>query len=278
MRSLAITALALQLVGTLFGDDEVSTFRAYVDSDLCARLMLGPITPDRMGCSQKTFKDGSPPVLVRLSNNMVLEVNKEKPLRPLVGQLASVSGQLKVKDGTMKLRSADPIKADAIPAGDPERKLLDRQKYAANPELFEKIRHELAMMPYLSYFDFISFTLSGPEVILTGWTVRQTNRRDAYNAVKDIKGVESVVNNINILPLGSIDMQIRAAALAALQGQLSMYFWGAGSDIKIVVKNGDIILLGRVIRQADSDVAFIKCNGLPSVFKVFNMLQVQPGK
>jgi osmotically-inducible protein OsmY len=239
--------------------------------------MLGPISPARMECSQKTFKDGSGPVLVRLQNNMVVTVNKEKLIRPLVGQLASVSGQLKVKDGTMKLASADPIKVDSIPVGDPERKLLDPQKYKANPELFEKIRHELAMMPYISYFDFISFTLSGSEVILTGWTVRQTNRSDAYNSVKNIKGVESVVNNIDILPLGSIDMQIRAAALAAMRAQLSMYFWGAGSDIKIIVKNGNIILLGRVIRQADSDIAFIRCNSLPSVFKVFNMLQVQPG-
>jgi osmotically-inducible protein OsmY len=278
MRSLAITVLVLTLVGAVFADDEVSAFRAYVDSDLCARLMLGPITPDRMGCSQKTFKDGSGPVLVRLQNNMVLEVNKEKLIRPLVGQLASVSGQLKVKDGTMKLDSADAIKADAIPAGDPERKLIDPQKYTPNPELFEKIRHELAMMPYISYFDFISFTLSGPDVILTGWTVRQTNRSDAYNIIKNIKGVESVVNNIDILPLGSTDMRIRAAALAALQRQLSMYFWGAGSDIKIVVKNGDIILIGTVIRKADSDIAFIQCNGIPGAFKVFNLLKVQPGK
>jgi len=33
---------------------------------------------------------------------------------------------------------------------------------------------ELVMMPYVSEFDFISFTLSESEVILTGWTVRQT--------------------------------------------------------------------------------------------------------
>ena len=277
MRILAITALALPFVGALFADDEVSTFRAYVDSDLCARLMLGPISPARMECSQKTFKDGSNPVLVRLQNNLVVTVNKEKLIRPLVGQLASVSGELKVKDGTMKLATADAIKADSVPANDPDRRLLDPQKNKANPELYEKIRHELAMMPYIGYFDFISFTLNGGDVILTGWTVRQINPNDARNAVKNIKGVESVVNNIDLMPLGSNYMRIRAAALAAMRLQLSMYFWGAGSDIKIIVKNGNIILLGRVIRQADSDIAFIRCNSIPGVFKVFNMLQVQPG-
>jgi hypothetical protein len=241
--------------------------------------MLGPITPARTSCSQKTYKDGSNPVVVRLSNNLVVSVNKEKVLKPLVGQLASVSGQLNAGNGTMKLDSANPIQADAIPANDPDRRLLDSQKNKtpANAALFEKVRHELAMLPYLTYFDYISFTLNGSEVILTGWTVRQVNYNDAKSAIRNIKGVESLVNNLQVLPLGSFDNQIRAATLAVLQQQLSMYFWGAGSDIKIIVKNGDVILLGNVIRQADADIAFIKVNGLPGVFHVFNLLQVKPG-
>jgi osmotically-inducible protein OsmY len=131
------------------------------------------------------------------------------------------------------------------------------------------------MMPYISEFDFISFTQSGADVILTGWTVRSTNRSTAYNVVKDIAGVETVVNNIDVLPLGSLDMQLRAAARAALQRQLSRYFWGNGSDIKIIVKNGQIILLGSVATKGDSDIAFIQCNSVSGAFKVFNMLRVQ---
>jgi osmotically-inducible protein OsmY len=277
MRVFLAATLALPLAVCLFAADEVSAFRAYVDSDLCARLMLGPITMARIECSQKTYKEGSNPVLVQLRNNMVLTVNKEKTLRPLVGQLASVTGKVKIKDGTMKLDSAEAIKPESVPAGDPERRLLDVRQSKGSTELFEKIRHELAMMPYISYFDFISFTLNGSDVVLTGWTVRDTNRSTAYNIVKNVKGVESVVNNIDVLPLGSQDMRIRGAALAVLQRQLSMYFWGAGSDIKIIVKNGNIILIGSVIRQADSDVAFIQCNAIPGAFKVFNLLQVRPG-
>jgi hyperosmotically inducible protein len=260
----------------LWGQED-STFRTYVDSDLCARLMLGPITPGRIECSQKTAKDRNELVLVRLRNNMVLSVNKSKMIEPLVGQLAEVTGDLKVKAGRIKLQDVKPIDAASIPAGDPDRRLLDAARPSeANPKLWEKVRHELAMMPYVSNFDFISFTLSGSEVILTGWTVRQTNRDEAYSRVKEIEGVETVINNIDILPLGSFDMQIRAAARVALQRVLSRYFWGNGSDIKIVVKNGQIILLGTVTRQADSDLAYIQCNSVPNAFKVFNLLQVQP--
>ena len=58
--------------------DEGPPFHAYVDSDLCARLMLGPITTARQECSVKTYKDGSNAVLVRLDDNTVFSVNKRR--------------------------------------------------------------------------------------------------------------------------------------------------------------------------------------------------------
>ncbi len=276
MRMKTLPALVLLLPAGLLAA-EVSVFRAYVDSDLCARLMLGPITASRIECSRSTVKDGSEPVVVHLHNNLVLTVNKQKMIRPLAGQLVEVSGEIKANNGTVKLQSINVTTAESIPQGDPARRLLDVQTHRTdkNAQLHEKVRHELAMMPYISEFDFISFTQSGGDVILTGWTVRTTNRSTAYNVVKDIDGVETVINNIEVLPLGSLDMQIRAAARAALQRQLSRYFWGNGSDIKIIVKDGQIILLGTVATKADSDVAFIQCNSVSGAFKVFNMLRVQ---
>jgi hyperosmotically inducible periplasmic protein len=271
---IALLATTVLLCQSGFGADETSTFRAYVDTDICARLMLGPITTERKACSEKMGKDGNEPTLVRLSNNMVFAVNKQKMIKNMVGQLAEASGDIKVKAGTMKLQDVKPIEESAVPAG-AERRLLERgPRTEPNPQTWEKIRHELAMMPYISEFDFISFTMTGPDVILTGWTVRQTNRDTAYNLVKNVPGVESVVNNIDILPLGSMDMQIRAGARAELQRNLGRYFWGSGSDIKIVVKNGQIILLGTVASKGDSDIANIRCNQVRGAFKVFNLLRV----
>ena len=272
----------LVMVSLLFSSgvcvsEEVSTFHAYVDSDLCARLMLGPITSSRIECSQKTHKEGSNPVLVRLLDNTVFDVNKQKMVKDHVGKFAEVSGEAKVKSGTIKLQSVKPEEASSIPQGDPARLLLDVRTYRTqgSAATFEKVRHELAMMPYVTTYDFISFTMVGNNVILTGWTVRQTNRSEAYNRVKTVEGVDNIVNNIEILPLGSMDMQIRAGARAKLQRMLSRYFWGSGSDIKIVVKNGNIILLGSVAKKEDSDIANIQCSSVPLAFHVFNMLRVQ---
>ena len=280
MKKLLMTLAGLVAASLPGIGGEISIFHAYVDTDICARLMLGPITESRVDCSLKTFKKGSNPVLVRLKDNAVFTVNKEKQLKEHVSKFAEVSGEAKVKAGTLKLESVKAETAAEVPSGDGNRRMLDVRMYktAGSAATMEKVRHELAMMPYITNFDFISFTMVGNDVILTGWTVRDTNRYEALNRVKSIEGVENVTNNIEVLPLGRNDMQIRAAARAALQRFLSRYFWGSGSDIKIIVKNGNIILLGTVASQADSDIANIQCNAVPMAFQVFNLLRVNPPK
>jgi len=270
--------VGLLFIGRAAVGEEVSTFHAYVDSNVCARLMLGPITSERIACSEKTQKEGANPALVRLQDNTVFQVNKEKMVKDLVGKFAEVTGEIKLKSGTIKLQSVKPEESSSIPQGDPARILLDVRMYKAkgSPQTFEKVRHELAMMPYITTYDYISFTMVGDDVILTGWTVRQTNRSEAYDRVKSIEGVNKIINNIEVLPLGRSDNQIRVSARAKLQRLLPRYFWSSGSDIKIVVKNGNIILLGTVATKEDSDIAKIQCSTVPLSFGIFNLLRVEP--
>jgi len=256
----------------------VGTFNAYVDTDLCAHLMLGPLTDARLTCSKSTHKQGSNSVLVRLGDGLVFDVNKNKMIDPLVSQVVSATGEIKAKDGNMKLSEVSPVPMDSIKPGSADYKLLDVRHFRLTGEgakTYERVRHELAMLPYVSEYDFISFTMADGNVILTGWTVRQTNRSSAYNVVKSLPGVDKVINNIEVLPLGSMDMQIRATVRATLQRFLPRYFWASGSAIKIVVKNGNIILLGLVATQEDATLATMQANSVPGAFKIFNMLQVE---
>ncbi len=259
-------------------NNKQQNFNAYTDCDLCARLMLGPITQSRVECSKNMHKQGSEAVLVRLRDNSVFSVNKPKLLDPLVSRLVIASGEPKEKDGTMKLLSTEALDWGAVAVGSPDRKLLDVRQSKMTGEgakLHEKIRHELATMPYISEFDFISFNMVGRHVILTGWTIRPTNRSTAQNLVKSVGGVEQVTNNIDVLDAGKFDMQIRAGARAALQRFFPRYFWGSGSAIKIIVKNSDIILLGVVASKADADTAALQCQSVRGAFRVFNMLTVE---
>ena len=89
MKSALLTAVILLVSSSglcAAADRPGETFHAYVDTDICSRLMLGPINEARVGCSLSTAKDGDEPVLIRLQNNMVLTVNKRKMVEKLVGQ------------------------------------------------------------------------------------------------------------------------------------------------------------------------------------------------
>jgi osmotically-inducible protein OsmY len=237
--------------------------------------MPGPITEARIECSQRTVKEGSSPVLVRLSDNAVLDVNKRKLVKKQVGQFVKATGDANDKAGRIKLQAAEPIERGNIPKGEPGSELLDVRNFRTDERLYNEVRRRLARMPYISQFDFISFTMMGNNVILTGWTVRRSNRSTAYNRVKNIESVGNITNNIEVLPMGRADMAVRANARARLQRHLSRYFWGSGSAIKIVVNRGNIILLGTVDRQADADMAYLHCSGVPGSFHVFNMLRVR---
>src|SRR3954470_17335067 len=103
VRCAYLLVIAVTLCGVMTAA-EISTLQAYVDTDVCSHLLMGPITADRAECSKTSFKDGSEPVLVRLSNNMVFFVNKPKMIKEYVGQFATATGEVKVKDNRIKLQ------------------------------------------------------------------------------------------------------------------------------------------------------------------------------
>jgi hypothetical protein len=55
-----------------------------------------------------------------------------------------------------------------------------------------EVGHELALLPWYSVFDSLSYSVSGYKVTLMGQVVRPSLKDDAEAAVKHIEGVESV--------------------------------------------------------------------------------------
>jgi len=148
---------------------------------------------------------------------------------------------------------------------------------AKDTSLGERVRHEIAMMPYYGVFDAIGYEVNGNSVILTGAVHYPALARDAVNVVKHIPGVESVDNQIEVLPVSRFDDQIRLAAWR------TAYSWPTLSrlasmpqpPVRILVKNGDITLVGVVPTQADKDALTVRLNTLPGVFAVQNNLTVE---
>lgn len=146
--------------------------------------------------------------------------------------------------------------------------------------LEDDIRHQLVMMPWYSVFDQIQFKVDGRHVALLGAVTRPTLKSDAERIVKRIEGVESVSNNIEVLPLSPMDDRIRLALARAIYGYnspLFRYGLGANPSIRIIVKNGNVTLAGVVGSEFDRNVANLRANQVSGVFSVMNNLVVDKG-
>ncbi len=148
----------------------------------------------------------------------------------------------------------------------------------AKPDRITKeVRHELVMLPYYGVFDNLSYRVDGSTVTLFGQVTRPTLKSDAEKVVKSIEGVERVINNIEVLPLSTMDDQIRLAEYRAIYSTpgLDRYGLQAVPPIHIIVKNGNVALEGVVATEADRNLAGIKAKSVPNVFSVENHLAVE---
>jgi osmotically-inducible protein OsmY len=142
--------------------------------------------------------------------------------------------------------------------------------------LAKKVRHELVMLPYYNVFDSLSYKVEGNTVTLMGEVTQPVLKGDAGRAVKHVEGVQTVINNIKVLPLSPFDNQIRRAEYRAIFGYASLYRYALGTlpSIHIIVENGHVTLEGVVNSEADKNLVNIRANGVPGVFSVTNELQV----
>jgi len=141
-----------------------------------------------------------------------------------------------------------------------------------------EVRHQLVMLPFYGVFDDLAFRVEGTTVTLEGEVSRPTLKSDAENVAKRVEGVTQVVNNIEVLPLSSMDNQIRVAVYRAIYGDPALstrYGYRAVPSIHIIVKNGQVKLEGVVATEADKNLVNIRAQGVSGVFAVQNDLQVE---
>ena len=146
----------------------------------------------------------------------------------------------------------------------------------ATDSLMREVRHELVMQPYFGVFDDLSYAVSGSVVTLYGRVTQSALKSGAEDAVKRIEGVSKVDDQIKVLPLSSMDDQIRRAEYRAIYSRpgLDGYAMRAVPSIHIIVENGHVTLEGAVANQSDKNLAGIAANGVSGVFSVDNNLGV----
>jgi osmotically-inducible protein OsmY len=125
---------------------------------------------------------------------------------------------------------------------------------------------------------FNSFTIGveNGAVTLGGTAYGPSDKDSAISLVENYPGVKDVIDNIEVAPVSPMDDRIRLAEARAIYGfpTLNKYAIDPAKPIRITVVNGNVTLTGVVDSQSDKDVANIRANSVPGVFKVTNNLQV----
>jgi hypothetical protein len=166
----------------------------------------------------------------------------------------------------------------------------------------KEVQKRLQGLTNYSVFDWITFGFQGRTVFVKGYASRPILKKDIDNALKGIPGIESVDNQVEVLPNSPNDDRIRAAVYNRIYTQPSLSKYNANQGnlgramgpglmaggitnnppigfhaIHIIVKNGHVMLYGVVLNEMDKTIAGMQANSAPGAFSVDNDLIV-PGE
>lgn len=245
----------------------------------------------RVASNLRQIVDGEKPenLPVELGLEESLSVNNEAMAALGITLSGSQQGQAQEVAGSS---AAD--RAPSMSAGE----LQERQM-----QLAQKVQRAIYKVPEYSAFDAVNFQIQGTsKVILLGYAFQPTVKSGAERVVQRIEEVEEVENRIEVLPVSGNDDRIRAQTYAAIYGHPAMrrYVPGAGfsnadirnllrdlefglqaaqmtrgpHNIHIVVKNGNVALVGVVGSELHKQIAEHQARSVPGAFAVENYLQV----
>lgn len=161
------------------------------------------------------------------------------------------------------------------------------------------IQKEVVSLPNYGVFDWITFNINGYNVVLKGYASRPTLKDSAERVTKKVEGVSAVENRIDVLPLSRMDDRVRAEAYVRIYGNstLSRYNPNRGTPIfispariaagitqdppignhpiHIVVRNGNITLMGIVLNEGDKNIAGMMANQVQGAFSIDNQIEIE---
>jgi hyperosmotically inducible protein len=171
--------------------------------------------------------------------------------------------------------------------------------------IVQEVRKQLGGLTDYSVFDWITFGIQGKTLVLKGYASRPILKEEASRAVKNIEGIASVDNQIQVLSLSPNDDRIRATVYNRIYTQPALRKYNANQGsvasalgpggrnaalmaggitnnppigfhaIHIVVNNGHVTLFGVVLNKSDSEIAGVQANTAPGAFSVDNQLIIQ---
>ena len=144
-------------------------------------------------------------------------------------------------------------------------------------ELGNAVGQAIVRYPYYSVFDYVDVTVEDGVVTLRGdVTARPDKPADLYERISKVRGVQAIVDGLEVLPPGIHDERLRRGIARALFGhpQFDRYL-GPAPRMSIIVRNGYVTLKGVVFDQADRILAESIARRTYGVVRVTNELETR---
>lgn len=141
-------------------------------------------------------------------------------------------------------------------------------------QIVKKLQYD--RVGYGNAFNAISVNVQNGVVTLGGHARGPVAADSAVSLASNFPRVQDVINNISVDPVSPMDDGLRMQVWQTVYGfpSLNKYAIDPAQPIRITVVNGNLTLDGVVDSQADKNVAGIRANSVPGIFKVTNNLQV----
>jgi hyperosmotically inducible protein len=133
-----------------------------------------------------------------------------------------------------------------------------------------------AVRGYVNFgiFDDISIGVDNRAVTLTGRVTMPFKKNEIETRVKNVDGVRSVTNRIEVLPVSIYDSELRQRLALAIYGNPAFRHYASmvTPPIHIVVENGYVTLTGAVLSNVEKVLAASLAQ-IPGVMSVKNELK-----
>ncbi len=201
-----------------------------------------------------------------------IQISVKNGIVDLEGTVKDYATKEEIDKTTHRVKNVVAVRNKLMVAGAGE--VSDAQLQQA---IVKKLQYD--RVGYGNAFNAISVNVQNGVVTLAGNALGPVAADSAVSLASHFPGVQDVIDNIQVDPLSPMDNQTRFAVYRAIYGypSLNKYAIDPAQPIRITVVNGNVTLNGVVLNQADKNVAGIRANSVPGVFKVTNNLQVANG-
>jgi len=234
-----------------------------------------------------------PALLVSLSAFTSLWAQSQPGDSDLKARIEQRLAQRKIRGITVSVTGAAVTLSGALPsAGDKQDMVTDLLKVDGVREIFSELtiaraesdralaeRAAAAVRDYSRFtvFDEVEINVNEGVVTLVGYVTMPIKSQELQDQVSHIRGVQDVINHIEVLPASLSDERLRNAIAAVIYRDplFTRYAQQRTPPLHIIVRNASVLLTGVVDSEAERIKAESLARSVTGVLGVQNQLRTE---